>query len=41
MSFVQLQANRCGDVVVVVVVVVVVPVDVDVIVDVVFEANII
>ena len=41
MSFVQLQVNRCGDVVVVVVVVVVVPVDVDVIVDVVFEANII
>ena len=40
MSFVQLQVNRCGDVVVVVVVVVV-PVDVDVIVDVVFEANII
>ena len=38
MSFVQLQVNRCGDVVVVVVVV---PVDVDVIVDVVFEANII
>ena len=37
MSFVQLQVNRCGDVVVVVVV----PVDVDVIVDVVFEANII
>ena len=40
MSFVQLQVNRCGDVVVVVVVVVVL-VDVDVIVDVVFEANII